>query len=57
MDFLTQEIVTELGLTETQVNSIKEKGSNYVAELKQGWPNGQYPPFDMIFTLSTWFTN
>lgn len=39
MDFLTQEIVTELGLTETQVNSIKEKGINYVAELKQGWDN------------------
>lgn len=39
MEFLTQEVVTELGLTEAQVASINEKGSNYVADLQKGWDN------------------
>jgi hypothetical protein len=39
MEFITAEIATELGLTEAQVTSIKEKGSNYIADLQKGWDN------------------
>ena len=39
MEFLTDDIATELGLTESQITSIKEKGNNYVADLQKGWDN------------------
>lgn len=39
MEFITAGIATELGLTDAQVTTIKEKGSNYIADLQKGWDN------------------
>lgn len=35
MDFLTEDVVKDLNLTETQVTALKEKGGDYVATIKQ----------------------
>lgn len=37
MDFLTQEIIEKVGLTEEQLATIKPLGDSYIADLKKGW--------------------
>lgn len=37
MDFLTEELIKETGLTEAQVSALKPAGETYIAEQKKAW--------------------